>query len=83
MFKKLYDILLYLTNNEEFKTRKEWLKDERHFDVIFFCIMLSLLTIGVFCFCLPNLEKFGWICMIGIEFIWAADNLRHNREDDI
>ena len=82
MWKKIYNLLLYLTNNEEFKTRKAWLKDERHFDIIFFAGMIVLFCIGIVFFLLPNLERFGWVCMVGIEFIWAWDNLRHNRGDD-
>ena len=82
MLKNIYNWILYLTNNEEFKTRKEWLQDEKHFDVGFFIGMISLFGIGIFCFCTPMSEKFGWMCMLGIEFIWAWDNLRHNRTDE-
>ena len=78
----LYDWLLYLTNNEEQKTRKEWLADERKFDVIFFLTIVFCLVTGIICFLFPGTEKFGWMCMLIIECVWCFDNLRHNRSDE-
>jgi len=76
---KIYKFLLYLTNNEREKTIEEWRHDEIHFDIAFLIIMLILLIIGVLAFSFEQ-DKWGWLCMLGVEVTWAWDSLRHNRE---
>lgn len=67
----LWKLLLYLTNNE---------KSSRHeeiFDVIFFAIATAGLTFGIYLMIERRIEE--WIPILVIEYIWAWDNIRHNR----
>jgi hypothetical protein len=91
---KLYNWLLYLTNNEK-KAASEWRADEVKFDIGFFITMAIAAVLGFFLFSsaiivyMRGNEKAAW-CIVfgawGIEycvfgFINAWDSLRHNRED--
>jgi len=82
-----YNTLLYLTNNEDLP-KKEWLKDEKLFDIIFFITCTLLLIIGLICIILyiKNKTDFYLGIMFACEFllcfVWVWDNIRHNREDD-
>ena len=68
---KLWNWLLYLTNNE---------KESRHeeiFDVIFLIVNTTALVFGVFMFIMHNASE--WIPVLVIEYAWAFDNMRNNR----
>ena len=68
---KLWNWLLYLTNNEETS------RHEQLFDVIFLIINTIALAFGIFLFI-----KYGapeWIPVLIIEYTWAFDNMRNNR----
>ena len=68
---KLWNWLLYLTNNE---------KESRHeelFDVIFFIVNTIALIFGITMFILYKEPQ--WIPVVVIEYAWAFDNMRNNR----
>lgn len=73
MMNKIYKFLLYLTNNEEVS------RHEKEFDVFTFLLIIICLTIGITSF-MSGQDKYGWICMLIIETMWAVDGIRHNRE---
>ena len=68
---KLWNWLLYLTNNEE-KSRHEEL-----FDAAFFIINTIALIFGIFMFIIYKEPQ--WIPVVIIEYTWAFDNMRNNR----
>ena len=68
---KLWNLLLYLTNNEE-KSRHEEL-----FDVIFLLVNTVALIFGIYMFIAYGEPQ--WIPVIVIEYAWAFDNMRNNR----
>ena len=68
---KLWNWLLYLTNNEESS------RHEQEFDVAFLIINTIALFFGVFLFISYNASE--WIPMLIIEYTWAFDNMRNNR----
>lgn len=63
--------MLYLTNNEETS------RHEQIFDVIFFSINTIALFFGIFLFAAHNASE--WIPILIIEYTWAFDNIRNNR----
>ena len=63
--------LLYLTNNEETS------RHEEEFDIAFFIINTIAGIVGVFL--LWWLHEPQWIPFLVIEYMWAFDNMRHNR----
>ena len=69
--KKIWKWLLYITNNEEVS------RHEQIFDVIFFIINTIAVIIGFYFFIIYNEPQ--WIAVLVIEYIWALDNMRHNR----
>ena len=68
---KLWNWLLYLTNNEETS------RDEQLFDVIFLFINTVALIFGIIMFTVSDNPE--WIPVLIIEYIWAFDNIRNNR----
>jgi hypothetical protein len=68
---KLWNWLLYLTNNEK-KSRHEEL-----FDIIFFLINTVALIVGIAMFIARSSPE--WIPVLVIEYAWAFDNMRNNR----
>jgi hypothetical protein len=68
---KIYDALLYITNNEK-KSRHE-----EGFDIAFFIINTIASIFGVIMFIRYNEPQ--WIPVLLIEYTWALDNMRHNR----
>ncbi|MCX6722192.1 MAG: hypothetical protein NTY04_03305 [Candidatus Staskawiczbacteria bacterium] len=63
--------LMYITNNE---------KTSRHepvFDVIFMIINTAALIIGIYMFIAHDASE--WIPILVIEYTWAFDNMRNNR----
>ncbi len=71
LFKKFWDYLLYITNNE---------KESRHeqlFDVLFFFVNTIGLIFGIYL--LTTHDEPQWIPFLIIEYSWALDNMRHNR----
>lgn len=62
---------MYITNNQE-KSR-----DEEKFDVVFFIINTIALVFGVAMFIVYNAPE--WIPVLIIEYSWAFDNMRNNR----
>jgi hypothetical protein len=68
---KIWKWLLYLTNNEK-KSR-----DEELFDIIFFGINTVALFFGIAMFIIYNSPE--WIPVLIIEYSWAFDNMRNNR----
>jgi len=91
---KIYQWLLYVTNNES-KPTKEWRRDEIKFDIGFFIALVIAMILGfVLIACsivvyLMGNERLAW-CIIflfwGVEycifgFITALDEIRHNREE--
>lgn len=68
---KLWNWLLYLTNNEETS------RHEQVFDVIFFVINTIALFFGIWLFIKQQSPE--WIPVLIIEYTWAFDNMRNNR----
>ena len=68
---KLKDFLLYITNNEKES------RHEAHFDVAFFIINTIAGIFGIVMFIVYNEPQ--WIPVLVIEYVWAFDNMRHNR----
>ncbi len=64
--------LLYITNNEEMP------RHEPQFDIAFFVINTVALVVG--CVLLSVSGEIAWIPFLIIEYTWALDNMRHNRE---
>lgn len=67
----IINFLLYITNNE---------KESRHeelFDMVFFILTTVALIVGIIV--LFNVGEPQWIAFLIIEYIWALDNIRHNR----
>ena len=67
----IWKVLLYLTNNEE-KSRHE-----EFFDALFLTVNTVALVLGIFV--LIKYHEPQWIAFLVIEYLWAFDNLRHNR----
>ena len=68
---KIWNWLLYLTNNE---------KESRHeelFDMVFFIINTVALVFGIILFIGSGEPQ--WIPVLIIEYSWAFDNMRNNR----
>lgn len=68
----IYAWLCMITNNEQSP------KHETDFDIGFFIINTICLVVGTTCFCLA--KEYQWIAVLVIEYNWALDNMRHNRE---
>lgn len=71
MKKKVWNWLLYVTNNE---------KESRHeqlFDIGFFIVNSIAGIFGIAMFVIHNEPQ--WIPVLVIEYTWALDNMRHNR----
>jgi len=68
---KLWNWLLYLTNNEERS------RHEQVFDVVFFVINTIALIFGIIMFIVHDAPE--WIPVLIIEYTWAFDNMRNNR----
>ncbi len=68
---KLKKALLYLTNNET-KPRHE-----TEFDIAFLIINSVAAAFGIVMFILYHEPQ--WIPVLVIEYLWAFDNMRHNR----
>lgn len=68
---KIWKWLLYLTNNEQ-NSRHEEL-----FDVAFFFVNTIALVFGIVLFIKQGSPE--WIPVLVIEYIWAFDNMRNNR----
>ena len=68
---KLWKWLLYLTNNEEVS------RHEEIFDIIFFIVNTLALIFGIAMFILYKEPQ--WIPVVVIEYAWAFDNMRNNR----
>ena len=71
MKKKIWNWLLYITNNEKES------RHEQHFDIAFFFINSIACIAGVFMFIAYGEPQ--WIAVLIIEYTWALDNMRHNR----
>lgn len=71
MKRKLWNWLLYITNNED-KSRHEEI-----FDSAFFVINTIAVFFGIAMFIIYNEPQ--WIPVLIIEYTWAYDNMRHNR----
>lgn len=67
----IWNLLLYLTNNEK-KSRHEEL-----FDIIFFLVNTIALVSSVVMFIIYKEPQ--WIPVVVIEYAWAFDNMRNNR----
>jgi len=68
---KIWNWLIYLTNNE---------KESRHeeiFDIVFLLINTAALIAGVAMFIAYGEPQ--WIPVVVIEYAWAFDNMRNNR----
>lgn len=64
--------LLYITNNEDNS------RHEEEFDVVFFIVnTLAVFLGGTY---LGYVGEWQWIPFLVIEYTWALDNMRHNRE---
>jgi len=63
--------LLYITNNEEIS------RDEEIFDAIFFFVNTIALIFGIVMFVTHGDPE--WIPVLIIEYSWAFDNMRNNR----
>jgi hypothetical protein len=69
--KYMNKFLLYITNNEK-ESRYEEI-----FDMVFFIITTLSLVIGIVVLCCMGEPQ--WIAFLIIEYVWALDNIRHNR----
>jgi len=64
-------LLLYVTNNEEIS------RHEQGFDVAFFIVNTVAIVVGSTLLIAYNEPH--WIAFLVIEYVWALDNMRHNR----
>ena len=71
LFMNLKNILLYLTNNERES------RHEQEFDMVFFMVNTIALIVGIFL--LIESGEPHWVPFLVIEYVWAVDNMRHNR----
>lgn len=69
--KRIWKFFLYLTNNEEAS------RHEQHFDVVFLIINTIALIFGIILFTKNNAIE--WVPVLIIEYTWAFDNMRNNR----
>jgi len=67
----IWNWLLYLTNNEK-KSRHEEV-----FDIVFLFVNTIALVFGIVMFIIHNSPE--WIPVLVIEYAWAFDNMRNNR----
>ena len=67
----IWNWLLYLTNNEK-KSRHEEI-----FDIIFLFVNTIALFFGIAMFIIHHSPE--WIPVLVIEYAWAFDNMRNNR----
>ena len=67
----LKNLLLYLTNNEGES------RHEQEFDMVFFIVNTTALIVGFFL--LLDSGEPQWMPFLVIEYVWALDNIRHNR----
>jgi hypothetical protein len=68
----LWRWLCWVTNNEFHP------KHEVEFDIAFFIINTICLIFGLWWFI--KTKEYAWIAVLVIEYNWAMDNMRHNRE---
>lgn len=68
---KIKKFLLYLTNNEPIS------RHEEQFDIAFFIINSIALIFGIYMLIVRDSPE--WIAFLVIEYVWAFDNMRHNR----
>lgn len=68
---KIWNWLLYLTNNEDVS------RHEEIFDVVFLLINTVALIAGIYMFIIHGASE--WIPVLVIEYAWAFDNMRNNR----
>ena len=68
----IYNWLLWATNNDSTP------RLEREFDIAFFIINTLVLILGVGV--LIYIKEYAWIAFLVIEYVWAWDSMRHNRE---
>ena len=68
---KIWKWLLYLTNNEQQS------RHEQVFDIVFLIINTLALVFGVIMFIIRGSPE--WIPILVIEYTWAFDNMRNNR----
>ena len=68
---KLRKWLLYLTNNEQES------RHEQEFDIAFLVVNTVALLLGIWMFVAYGEPQ--WIPVLVIEYMWAFDNMRHNR----
>ena len=52
-------------------------RHEVEFDIVF--LILNTLALIFGCWYLINTKDYAWISFLTIEFLWAFDNMRHNR----
>jgi hypothetical protein len=64
--------LLWVTNNENNP------KHEKEFDMVFFVVNTIAIVVGAFWLVKTNTTE--WLAFLIIEYTWALDNMRHNRE---
>jgi hypothetical protein len=68
----LWHWFCWITNNEFHP------KHEVEFDIAFFIINTICLAVGIAFFIIKNEPQ--WIGVLVIEYTWALDNMRNNRE---
>jgi len=68
---KIWNWLLYLTNNEQES------RHEEGFDIAFLVINTIAVIFGVVMFITYGEPQ--WIPVLVVEYTWALDNMRHNR----
>jgi hypothetical protein len=68
---KLYNWLLYITNNHEIS------KDEEKWDIGGFILATVVLFAGIIVIIL--VKEYVWAAFLIIEYLWYIDNMRHNR----
>ncbi|MFA5870661.1 MAG: hypothetical protein WC842_02120 [Candidatus Paceibacterota bacterium] len=68
---KIWNWLLYLTNNEQES------RHEEGFDIAFLIINTIAVIFGVVMFITYGEPQ--WIPVLVVEYTWALDNMRHNR----
>jgi hypothetical protein len=72
ILKSIWNWLCWITNNEFHP------KNEVAFDILFFIINTICLAVGIAFFIIKDEPQ--WIGVLVIEYTWALDNMRNNRE---
>lgn len=74
ILRNVWNFLCWVTNNEKKP------KHEVEFDMLFFIVNTTVLTVGVPLMLLAGAETAPFAALLIIEYTWSLDTLRNNRD---